>query len=963
MNLRLLALRQHIDSNQETHLFYMCESFLGKFAYMTCTSCRKYYRRNQDGSTRAHSCAGPPPNASSAQNPLDAAAEAQPATQSGDSVKSHLTDSLKRYSQLQNHARDATYFASVGDIVIELIEAGNSREGITFTATSTEARFANLLRAGEATKACGALTDTAKVDPTEENVHELFPLRGLFVSQPMETPPTEAFRPQEIKKFLRSRDNQNSKGLGGVKVKAIRQLLDEAPDMGVLLAKLLHEIYTSTQFIGSVAHHRLVALLAILLDKEKDANLRGLRASTTGRPIGVAEILLRIIEGIVTKRHLHRAASKLRQGNLTFAPAGCQVTGVLAQERYNSGSTTLCKDMRNAFGNCNVELAKTALQQVDEPHLAYLLNFVGQREYVFSHADGTSVRVSSHCLTQGSSPSSLAMSLVTDTITKPVKEAFPAIHISSIVDDITVFAASALDIPAIDEALGVSGASKGATFNPTKTKCTKKDATEEERQLLSGFGFCEGLKLVGVAVGSDEAIQQITNQTLLEFHEEFDAFCATFEQETGDEEDKPTRQTFTKALGQNFLPKLEWIAQTTPAPFCEDGLRAAHGKIVQAFLKANHINPQSISQLSQERICLQLGLPKREAGFGLTNIVPRLDAIRLGVLLQALPYALNEFQCSPALPELMLVCDRLIQTPGITDTTLLSHLNQIKDINSRDRTIDIMPDIYLSVPKRFKALLFQIQKTTWKSKCHLESNITAEIVRSIESPEAGLPLSVDPRNHPMSDTVWVLYCKQRLIFPIVGLDVKCSRCEQVVDSNLQHPMRCVKVGRNTVHYPISKFISGHLTQVLRHTTSSVHYEMSMAHMTTPACTKFNPQVDLVIRNPVTGKNYMVDFTFPIINDQATSLNSSVMIAETRKEGWYDHNIDYKHEYELIPGPIDTYGRMGGKLKDFLKKMAKQATDTTTGYNYEVFKIRAAIAVMHRKVIAQQQATFLRENRV
>ena len=124
-----------------------------------------------------------------------------------------------------------------------------------------------------------------------------------------------------------------------------------------------------------------------------------------------------------------------------------------------------------------------------------------------------------------------------------------------------------------------------------------------------------------------------------------------------------------------------------------------------------------------------------------------------------------------------------------------------------------------------------------------------------------------------------------------------------------------------------------------------------------------PTRGIAIRNPITGKNYMVDFTFPIINDQATSLNSSVAIAEARKQGWYDHNIDYKHEYELIPGPIDTYGRMGGKLKDFLKKMAKQATDTTSGYNDEVFKIRASIAVMHRKVIAQQQATFLRENRV
>jgi hypothetical protein len=107
---------------------------------------------------------------------------------------------------------------------------------------------------------------------------------------------------------------------------------------------------------------------------------------------------------------------------------------------------------------------------------------------------------------------------------------------------------------------------------------------------------------------------------------------------------------------------------------------------------------------------------------------------------------------------------------------------------------------------------------------------------------------------------------------------------------------------------------------------------------------------------------MIDFTFAIIHSQATQTNPTVKLAEARKRVWYDHNIIYKPEYELIPGPIDTYGRMGSEFKIFLKKMAKQATDTTTGYNFEVFKLRSAIAVMHRKVIAQQQATFLRENR-
>ena len=124
----------------------------------------------------------------------------------------------------------------------------------------------------------------------------------------------------------------------------------------------------------------------------------------------------------------------------------------------------------------------------------------------------------------------------------------------------------------------------------------------------------------------------------------------------------------------------------------------------------------------------------------------------------------------------------------------------------------------------------------------------------------------------------------RLQVPLVVPNTQCSRCGQVVDENLQHPMRCVKVGRNSVHHPISKFISGHLTDTLRHTASAVHYEMNMSHMTTQACDKINPLVDVAIRNPITQSNVIIDFTFPIISAEAMEDKSTVCSASGGTQG-------------------------------------------------------------------------------
>jgi hypothetical protein len=122
----------------------------------------------------------------------------------------------------------------------------------------------------------------------------------------------------------------------------------------------------------------------MLLEMELYSNTRELHPSTTGRPIGVAEVFMRIIEDIITKRHLASAANKLHKDNFTLQRMDCQKLGVIAQLRLNHGDTDLSLGNKNAFGMCDSVKASDNLTAVDVPHLAYLLRFVCRREYISS---------------------------------------------------------------------------------------------------------------------------------------------------------------------------------------------------------------------------------------------------------------------------------------------------------------------------------------------------------------------------------------------------------------------------------------------------------------------------------------------------------------------------------------------------------------------------------------------------
>ena len=175
-------------------------------------------------------------------------------------------------------------------------------------------------------------------------------------------------------------------------------------------------------------------------------------------------------------------------------------------------------------------------------------------------------------------------------------------------------------------------------------------------------------------------------------------------------------------------------------------------------------------------------------------------------------------------------------------------------------------------------------------------------------------------------------------------------------------MKCPKIGRNTVHQRNCRFVTKQMNDLFRDSATSIHYEMPIDYMRSDTCTTLFPRVDLAMRNPISGVNRMIDFTFPVINNRATAEYPTVELAATRKHNFYNDNFNYKNEFVLVPGAIETYGRNCMELNKFIRDVAREGTQHTEEYAKTVNQLRTAIAWMHVCTIGDQQVQFLRENR-
>ena len=162
------------------------------------------------------------------------------------------------------------------------------------------------------------------------------------------------------------------------------------------------------------------------------------------------------------------------------------------------------------------------------------------------------------------------------------------------------------------------------------------------------------------------------------------------------------------------------------------------------------------------------------------------------------------------------------------------------------------------------------------------------------------------------------------------------------------------MGKNSVHAPIVKSAAMHFKNILG-STSIVQYE---AKLTPKAgCKTAEPRSDIMIRNIITSQCQQVDFIFPTIKENATELNSTVMMAEEYKVGYYQDNYELLGA-QMVPGAIDSYGRWGESLKKLVAQVARSGSSNERDYSRVVNRLRSSLAIAHVRSIGKQIAMFL-----
>ena len=162
--------------------------------------------------------------------------------------------------------------------------------------------------------------------------------------------------------------------------------------------------------------------------------------------------------------------------------------------------------------------------------------------------------------------------------------------------------------------------------------------------------------------------EEIKNYGLIRLkREELTSFISTATAERPAATDTQFIQTICHSLWEHFNSQFIWMAETVPLRFCRNGLEDLHKLITQAYLSVNLLDKFQLTEQQQDRLFLQMSLPKRHAGAGLTNIALLAPTFRMATLISALPYAAEAYPNSfPVLPELNEICNEfLLQTQSL----------------------------------------------------------------------------------------------------------------------------------------------------------------------------------------------------------------------------------------------------------------------------------------------------------
>ena len=164
---------------------------------------------------------------------------------------------------------------------------------------------------------------------------------------------------------------------------------------------------------------------------------------------------------------------------------------------------------------------------------------------------------------------------------------------------------------------------------------------------------------------------------------------------------------------------------------------------------------------------------------------------------------------------------------------------------------------------------------------------------------------------------------------------------------MEHIVCCKKIGKNTLHSAVvSKTVTAS-RKTLTKTSVSVEKEPSLEHYKRPGRNVERPRSDIKLRNHITNKTTYVDFRMQTIKAEATADTPSVQIGEVQKLNYYQTNYDLDTAgVEVVAAVIDSRGRWGKQLQEWVKRVARMGTANKVDYAHKVYLFRTSIAVAH-----------------
>ena len=169
-------------------------------------------------------------------------------------------------------------------------------------------------------------------------------------------------------------------------------------------------------------------------------------------------------------------------------------------------------------------------------------------------------------------------------------------------------------------------------------------------------------------------------------------------------------------------------------------------------------------------------------------------------------------------------------------------------------------------------------------------------------------------------------------------------------------MQCPKISRNVLHHDVNQSVATLMRKRTNQSSYSITYEAPIGEYLKSGAAVERSQIDMLIRDPL-GITYFFDFRFCIINPSATPAESSVQAAEREKIHYYDTNYDFPVGTFLIPAAIDSRGRFGPLLHDFLAQFAHQYPGQ---YSIEFNYLKTMIAAAHVNAVERNADKFLKK---